>query len=61
MLEDYLLNKKSHHQQYTRDDTYSYYYSIFVTVVLNHTHEWVVGFQPGAGAIGPLGSFPIDT
>ena len=31
------------------------------TVILNHTHKWVVALQPGAGAIGTLGSVPIDT
>ena len=30
-------------------------------MVLTYTNKWVVEFQPGAGAIGPLGYVPIDT
>ena len=30
-------------------------------MVPHHTHKWVVGFQPGAGAIGQLGSVTIGT
>ena len=30
------------------------------TVVLNNNNKWVVGLQPGPGAIGPLSYFPVD-